>query len=183
METFWLAPTLWRGLPLKSVKFYHFLGFFCWGGERGGGEPGICDGRMPLSTRQTNTVPPKRCDTPCLAQGRPKLRNICMMVPCRSTDGQRHRTVMPKALRNRSPPSASPPSKESRILRFSAFAKRGACKRTLTGWPRFSSVRLRFVHGTVRAVPVFGSDGSSGERVSRYFSSVLTEIHGSGVGS
>ena len=31
-----------------------------------------------------------------------------------------------------------------------------------TGWPRFGSVRLRFVHGTV---PVFGSDGSSLERV------------------
>ena len=84
------------------------------GGERGGGEPGICDGRMPLRTGQTNTVLPKRCDTPCLAQGRPKLRNICMTVRCRSPDGQRHRTVMQKALRNRSPPSASPPSKESR---------------------------------------------------------------------
>ena len=35
-----------------------------------------------------------------------------------------------------------------------------------SGWPRFGSVRLRFVHGTVRAVPVFGSDGSSGERAS-----------------
>ena len=28
------------------------------------------------------------------------------------------------------------------------------------------SVRLRLAHGTVRAVPVFGSDSSSGERVS-----------------
>ena len=36
------------------------------------------------------------------------------------------------------------------------------------------------MHGTVRAVPVFGSDGSSGERVSRYLSSVLAERHGSG---
>ena len=27
------------------------------------------------------------------------------------------------------------------------------------------AVRLRFVHGAVRAVPVFGSDGSLGERV------------------
>ena len=36
------------------------------------------------------------------------------------------------------------------------------------------SVRLRFVHGTFRAVPVFGSNGSSRERVSRYFSRVLT---------
>ena len=32
-----------------------------------------------------------------------------------------------------------------------------------------SSVRLRFVHGMFRAVPVLGSDGSFGERVSRYF--------------
>ena len=30
-----------------------------------------------------------------------------------------------------------------------------------TGWPRFGSVRLRFGDGTVRAVPVFGSGGSS----------------------
>ena len=50
------------------------------------------------------------------------------------------------------------------------------------GWPRFSSVRLQFVHGTVRVVPVFGSDGSSGERVSWYLSSILTERHGSGSG-
>ena len=56
------------------------------GGERCGGEPGICDGRMPLSTGQTNAVPPKRCDTPCLAQGRPKLCNICMTVRCHSPD-------------------------------------------------------------------------------------------------
>ena len=31
----------------------------------------------------------------------------------------------------------------------------------ITGWPRFGSVRLRFGDGTVRAVPVFGSGGSS----------------------
>ena len=31
------------------------------------------------------------------------------------------------------------------------------------------------MHGTVRAVPGFGSDGSSGERVARYFSRVLTD--------
>ena len=69
------------------------LGFFCWGGT-GWGEPGICDGRMPLSKGQTTTVLPKRCDTPCLAQERPKLRNSCMTVRCRAPDGQRHRTVM-----------------------------------------------------------------------------------------
>ena len=101
------------GLLLNHYYRLHWDSFV--GGERGGGEPGICDGRMPLSTRQTNTVPPKRCDTPCLAQGRPKLRNICMTVRCRSADGQRHRTVLQKALRNRSPPSASPPLKESRL--------------------------------------------------------------------
>ena len=35
----------------------------------------------------------------------------------------------------------------------------------ITGWLQFGSVPLQFVHGTARAVPVFGSDGSSGERV------------------
>ena len=98
-----------------SFEIETFIGILLLGGNGVGGEPGICDGRMPLSTGQTNTVPPKRCDTPCLAQGRPKLRNICMTVRRRSPDGQRHRTVMQKALRNRSPPSASPPSKESRF--------------------------------------------------------------------
>ena len=44
------------------------------------------------------------------------------------------------------------------------------------------SVRLRFVHKTVPAVPVSGSDGSSGEKVSHYFRRVLTERHGSGSG-
>ena len=36
--------------------------------------------------------------------------------------------------------------------------------RFMSGWP--GSVRFWFVHGTVRAVPNFGSDGSSPERVS-----------------
>ena len=36
-------------------------------------------------------------------------------------------------------------------------------------WPRFGSVRLRFVHGTVRVVPVFGSYGSCGEGTSVEF--------------
>ena len=40
------------------------------------------------------------------------------------------------------------------------------------GWPRFGSVRLRFGDGTVRAVPVFGSDGSSKEGVFVCFSTV-----------
>ena len=51
------------------------------------------------------------------------------------------------------------------------------------------SVRLRFVHGMVPAVPVFGFDFFRGkvptsmERVSRYFSKALTARHGSGFGS
>ena len=36
------------------------------GGERDGGEPGIHASLMPLSTGQTNTVPPKKRDAPCL---------------------------------------------------------------------------------------------------------------------
>ena len=40
------------------------------------------------------------------------------------------------------------------------------------GWPRFGSVRLRFGDGTVRAVPVFGSGGSSKEVVFVCFSTV-----------
>ena len=39
------------------------------------------------------------------------------------------------------------------------------------GWP--GSVRLQCVHGAVRAVPVFGSDGSSGEGVALYDCTVL----------
>ena len=39
-----------------------------------------------------------------------------------------------------------------------------------SGWPRFGSVRLRFGDGTVRAVPVFGSGGSSKEGVLVFFS-------------
>ena len=52
-----------------------------------------------------------------------------------------------------------------------------------TGWPWFRSVRLRFVHGRARTVPVFASDGSSLERVF-CFNIVLTlpERDGSGSG-
>ena len=42
----------------------------------------------------------------------------------------------------------------------------------ISGWPRFGSVRLRFGDGTVRAVPVFGSRGSSKEGVFVCFSTV-----------
>ena len=38
------------------------------------------------------------------------------------------------------------------------------------------------VQGAVRAVPVFGSDGSSRERFSRCFCAVLSKRHGSGFG-
>ena len=44
-----------------------------------------------------------------------------------------------------------------------------------TGWPRFGSVRLRFGDGTVRAVPVFGSGGSSKEGGFCVFQYSLTE--------
>ena len=45
------------------------------------------------------------------------------------------------------------------------------------------SVRLRFGGGTVRAVPVFGSGGSSAKRVFLYFQYSLTGKDGSGFGS
>ena len=41
-----------------------------------------------------------------------------------------------------------------------------------SGRPRFGSVRLRFGGGTVRAVPVFGSGGSSAKKVFLCFSTV-----------
>ena len=41
------------------------------------------------------------------------------------------------------------------------------------------SVRLPFVHGTVRTVPVFGSDASCEKRISLCFLTVLTEEYGS----
>ena len=41
-------------------------------------------------------------------------------------------------------------------------------KAASTGWPRFGSVRLRFGDGTVRAVLVFGSGGSSNRGVGRF---------------
>ena len=44
------------------------------------------------------------------------------------------------------------------------------------------SVRLRFVHGTVRVVPVFGSDSSCGKGFSVLQYSFKKERHGSGSG-
>ena len=42
----------------------------------------------------------------------------------------------------------------------------------MSGRPRFGSVRLRFGGGTVRAVPVFGSGGSSAKKAFLCFSTV-----------
>ena len=52
-----------------------------------------------------------------------------------------------------------------------------------TGWPRFGSVRLRFGDGTVRAVPVFGSRGSSIRRGVLCVSVQCSNGSGSGFGS
>ena len=57
-----------------------------------------------------------------------------------------------------------------------------------SGWPRFGSVRLRFGDGTVRAVPVFGSGGSSKEGIFQPFLCVSAQFDredgsGSGFGS
>ena len=49
-------------------------------------------------------------------------------------------------------------------------------------WPRFGSVRLRFGGGTIRAVPVFGSTGSSTKRVCLCFGTVFIREDGSGSG-
>ena len=43
---------------------------------------------------------------------------------------------------------------------------------TMSGRPRFGSVRLRFGDGTVQAVLVFGSGGSSALRILPCFSTV-----------
>ena len=60
-----------------------------------------------------SAVLPKRCDTPCLAQGGPKLRNICMTVRCRSADcrwqttSDRHARNAPKPSPQQHPPIKS----------------------------------------------------------------------------
>ena len=61
------------------------------------------------------------------------------------------------------------------------FATSIGCQQK-SGRPRFGSVRLRFGDGTVRAVPVFGSGGSSATRVFLCFSRVKGK-DGSGFGS
>ena len=54
----------------------------------------------------------------------------------------------------------------------------------VTGRLRFGSVRLRFGGGTVRAVPVFGSGGSSAKKVSlSQYSFTGKDGSGSGFGS
>ena len=40
------------------------------------------------------------------------------------------------------------------VLRGRFTSRKSSGKQPITGWPRFGSVRLRFAHGTVRAVPV-----------------------------
>ena len=65
----------------------------------------------------------------------------------------------------------------SRIFNAKGIPTKGIGKSLQGG--QFVSVRLRLLHGTVRAVPVFGSDGPSGERVSQYLKRVLTERHSS----
>ena len=67
------------------------LGYF-WPGGTGCGDPGIWDRPMPHHGEHKHRTAKKRCDTPRLAQGGPKLCNICMTARCRSADGKRHRT-------------------------------------------------------------------------------------------
>ena len=55
-----------------------------------------------------------------------------------------------------------------------------SCLALITGRPRFGSVRLRFRDGTVQAVPVFGSGGSSAKRAFSVFQYSLTGKDGSG---
>ena len=56
------------------------------------------------------------------------------------------------------------------------------CHSLTTGRPRFGSVRLQFGDGTVQAVPVFGSGGSSAKRVFCVSAQFNTK-DGSGFGS
>ena len=71
----------------------------------------------------------------------------------------------------------------SRPSRWQFMKTRGFLTRgfAISGWPRFGSVRLRFGDGTVRAVPVFGSGGSSKEGV-LCVSAQLHREDGSGFG-
>ena len=66
-------------------------------------------------------------------------------------------------------------------IRF-IFGRHYVRKVTKAVWPRLSSVPLRFGCGTVWAVPVFGSDGLSGERVSFVFLHLKRERSSSGSG-
>ena len=110
-----VCPKTQRGLSSETVlsKQYSTL-FVKLMGERGGGDPGICDSPMPLCTGQTNTEPPKACDTPCLAQGRPKLRSmtLCMTVRCRSADGKRDIGPSYKKRSKTVPPQHLPPPQQ-----------------------------------------------------------------------
>ena len=79
------------------------------GGGTWRGDTGICDSPMTLGTGQTNTAPPERCDTPCLAQGGPKLRNIYITIWCGAGDGKRHLTAMQKARKRKRSSHQCPP--------------------------------------------------------------------------
>ena len=58
----------------------------------------------------------------------------------------------------------TPPLRVHREPRFKTSKPKSTSIDCISGWPRFGWVRLRFMHGTVRTVPVFGSDGSRGEK-------------------
>ena len=58
-----------------------------------------------------------------------------------------------------------PPKNPPKIIPQDSPSGNLCGKVLISGWPRFGSVRLRFGDGTVRAVPVFGSGGSSKEGV------------------
>ena len=142
--------------------------------EHGEGDPGIRDSPMPLVTGQTNTVPPKRCNTPCLAQGRPKLHNIGMTVRRRSADGKRYRTVMQKALKSRSPPTAFPPSKVSQeVLRrnFHPLNKLESRRRT----DGHGSSKKDGTHGTACSPCLFRAK-TSHDKLQRKFSWAVSRV-------
>ena len=69
------------------------------------------------------------------------------------------------------------------LVGLSDFPSNRSIFSKFTGWHRFGSVWLRFGDGTVRAVPVFGSGGSSEEGFFCVFQCSFTEEDGSSFGS
>ena len=94
----------------------------------------------------------------------------CSVRSCRSCNFLSSKAKGPPDI---SPKCFSP--KRAKMVRCS-FHK------SYSGRPRFGSVRLRFGGGTVRAVPVFGSGGSSAKRVFLCVQYSLTGKDGSGSG-